>query len=69
MDENNEIYDINIWNINDLINIHEKNQIDYVSMKFEKNAKLDFKKDSVTIKESYIKFNIYNNLILNIKKL
>lgn len=70
MDENNEIYDINIWNINDLINILEKNQIDYVSIEiWEKNAKLDFKKDSVTIKESYIKFNIYNTLILNIKKI
>lgn len=64
-----EVYDININSLTDLVNILDKNEYDYASIEVgSENAKIIFKKDSISVKESLIKFNVYNNLVLNIKK-
>ncbi|MDP5039202.1 MAG: hypothetical protein NWP80_02040, partial [Candidatus Gracilibacteria bacterium] len=66
----NIIYDVNIQSIDDIIKILLKYEYDFCNVELEEQlAKVIFKKDGLIKKESFIKFNIYNNLLLNTKKI
>ncbi len=63
------LYDINTKNIDDLIWVLLKNNYDFLTIEVLNDyAKITFKKDSLTVWEYNIKFNIYSNLLLNLKK-
>lgn len=68
--ENAIIFDININELNDLIDILLKNQYDFFAMEPSSDfVKISFKKDSVLKEIKYIKFPIYLNLLLKAKKI
>lgn len=64
------IFDINIQNIDDLIDILLKNEYDFLSIEPNDNyVKISFKKDSILKETKNIKFPIYSNLLLQAKKI
>lgn len=66
--ENKIIFDININEIDDLIDILLKNQYDFFAMEpGHDSVKISFKKDSILKEVKYIKFSTYMNLLLKAK--
>ena len=67
-EENKIIFDININEIDDLIDILLKNQYDFFAMEpGHDSVKISFKKDSILKEAKYIKFSTYMNLLLKAK--
>lgn len=68
--ENSIIFDINIRDINDLIEILLKNQYDFFAMEPSSDfVKISFKKDSILKEVKYVKFPTYLQLLLKAKKI
>jgi len=64
------LFDINIKTVDDIINILSKKEYDYVVFEpYWDYIKIVFKKDSQDIDIKYIKYLVYTNLVINLKKI
>lgn len=68
--EDKIIFDININSIDDLIDILQKNQYDFLVIEPQESyVKISFKKDSILKLQKYIKYPTYSSLLISSKRI